>query len=403
VQRVSGKKDFVALTIILAVMVYGELYPFVFHSPLNGRGPVAALLRTWNQQWERGDFLANIVFFLPFGFFAARALHPRLGAPLRLVVVTLAGAAFSTACELTQYFEPRVTSAADVYSNTFGAMMGAAFGIHFAQEVRWPWLSEMKSKPFPTLLLVSWLGYRLYPFEPTIDLHKYLNALRFVFYPEFTPYDFFHYTVMWLTVAALIETLAGQRRSRFLYVLLAGGVLSAKILIISTIITLNEVAGAAAGYLIWLPILGLNPRSRALLVVIPLFIYVVLWRLEPFQFGAATRSFNWIPFLSFINGSTDVNVASFLEKVFYYGSLVWLTTAAGIRLRTSAVIVAVLVLITSGLEIYLPRRSAEISDAVIALVVASLMALVNAPSVNGTPVSHRPKSAHRSHGRMHRR
>jgi VanZ family protein len=392
VQRVPGKKDWVALAIILAAMLYGELYPFVFYPRLNDPGPVSALVATWQQPWQHSDFLANIIFFLPFGFFAANALHPRLGTLLRLILVTLAAALFSTTCEVTQYFEPRSTSAADICSNTLGAMIGAVFGIRFAQAVHWSWLSEMRSRPFPALLLVSWLGYRLYPYVPTVDWEKYSSALRFLSHPEFMPYDFFRYTIMWLTVAALLETLAGQQRSRVLYLFLAAGVLFAKIVIISTVITLNEVAGLAAAYCLWLAILRRDRRTRALAVVFPLLIYVVLWRLEPFQCESPTRSFGWIPFLSFINGSTDVNAVSFLEKVFYYGSLVWLTTETGVRLKISAILVGALLLITSGLEIYLPQRSAEVSDALIALIIASLIALANAPSMTGACVRKEPKS-----------
>jgi hypothetical protein len=117
----------------------------------------------------------------------------------------------------------------------------------------------------------------------------------------------------------------------------------------------------------------------------------VLWRLEPFQFETPTRAFSWTPFLSFINGSTDVNVESFLEKVFYYGSLVWLTTETGVELRISAILVGAVLLITSGLEIYLPQRSAEVSDALIALIIASLIALANAPSMTGTFARKAPK------------
>jgi hypothetical protein len=72
-----------------------------------------------------------------------------------------------------------------------------------------------------------------------------------------------------------------------------------------------------------------------------------------------------------------VNLQSFLEKVFYYGSSVWLSTEAGLRIRTAAVIVAAVLLCTSALEIYLPGRSAELTDMIMALVIAYLIKLMN--------------------------
>jgi len=198
---------------------------------------------------------------------------------------------------------------------------------------------------------------------------------------------------MWLTVAALLESIFGRRRSRLVCAVLIGGVLIAKILIISKIVTLAEVAGATTAYGVWLATLGLHPRARTLFAVIALFVFILLWRLEPFTFVAPARGFGWIPLLSFLNGSTDVDVESFLEKVFYYGSLIWLIAASGVQLWKSAVLVALLLLTTSGLEIYLPQRSAETSYAIIALIIGGLIALTNGRTVRRrSPQCERPEA-----------
>lgn len=76
--------------------------------------------------------------------------------------------------EVTQYFDyGRVTDASDVYSNTIGTLLGAIGGRLTGGGFRWPLLSDIASAPIPALLIVSWTGYRLFPYVPTIDLHKY--------------------------------------------------------------------------------------------------------------------------------------------------------------------------------------------------------------------------------------
>jgi len=135
--------------------------------------------------------------------------------------------------------------------------------------------------------------------------------------------------------------------------------------------------GIMTGYFLWLALLALDHRRRALMVALALFVSVVLWRLEPFHFQAVAHPFGWTLFYSLLNGSTEVNVQSFLEKAFYYGSLLWLSTEAGLRIRTAAAIVATILLCTSALEIYLPGRSAELTDTIMALVTAYLIALMN--------------------------
>jgi VanZ family protein len=280
--------------------------------------------------------------------------------------------------ELAQYYDPgRVPSAGDIYTNAGGTALGAIAGLIFAHDIRLNAVREIRARPFPALLLVSWLGYRLYPYVPAISLHKYWDALRpLVLNPHVGRYDCFRYTVMWLTIAALIETIARQRRSRRLLPLLAVCVVIAKIAIISQELNPNEIVGILAGFTVWLVIIGRPIRVRATLVVFPLLFYVVLWRLEPFHFGSVARSFGWMPFYSLLNGSLAVNTESYLEKVFYYGSIIWFMAEAGLAIWIAGLTVAAVLFATSVAEIYLPFRSAEVTDAVIVLVVAFLASLM---------------------------
>jgi len=161
-----------------------------------------------------------------------------------------------------------------------------------------------------------------------------------------------------------------------LFPLLAVSILFAKILIISQEVNPDEVVGMGAGFIIWCGLLHLRVRGRTLLVVVSLLVYVALWRLEPFQFGDTARPFGWIPFYSLLHGSLEVNTESYLEKVFYYGSLIWLMAEAGLPIFVTGIAVAALLFATSSAEIYLPVRSAEITDALLALIIAGLASLL---------------------------
>lgn len=73
----------------------------------------------------------------------------------------------------------------------------------------------------------------------------------------------------------------------------------------------------------------------------------------PFHFSAHGRPVGWIPFFS--SGSLDVNIMSFPEKAFLYGSLIWLLDRTGLGLAKSVVLVAVILSATSWAETYLPE------------------------------------------------
>jgi VanZ family protein len=315
---------------------------------------------------------------MPLGFFGMLSFSRRVGFWPRLFLVVAGGAALSVTMELIQYYDVgRDTDATDVYANTIGTLIGAPVAILFSDRVSLPLFPEIMGRPVPTLLIAAWTAYRFYPFVPTIDLHKYWHALRPVILdPIPAPYPLYRHISIWLTLFVLIEAIFGRRRSAVLAPLFAAFILSARVLIISTILSAAEVVGALVAVCLWPLFLGLNQRLRTALVFLLLGSYVVMERLEPFQFEPFARPFGWVPFNSFMNGSIEVDVLSFLEKCFLYGSLLFLLGRAGMRPAFAAILVAGTLLATSWAETYLPDRSAEITDALMTLLIAGGFALI---------------------------
>jgi VanZ family protein len=365
----------VVTAILIAVIVYGSLYPFAFQIPATGSDPLPHLLATWANHPGRGDFLSNIVLYMPLGFIAARSFRDGTAAWQRLVLVTILGATLSFAMEYTQYFDQgRDSTLLDVYTNTTGTILGAIGGLIFGTRFTWPVLSDLAAEREASMLLAAWLGYRLFPYVPAIDLHKYWDAMKpVVLHPSLTPYDLFRQTTIWLTIFLLIEAIFRHRRPLLFILLFAAGVLFAKMLIIGAVLSLAEVTGAALAVALWL-ILGANDTLRRITITLLFLGLVTAQRLEPFAFGPA-GGFTWIPFYSFMQGSIDVDVQSFFEKFFLYGSLIWLLVRLRFTLSLATLVVALLLFATSGVEIYLPGRSAEITDGVMALAIGVIAAL----------------------------
>ena len=127
-------------------------------------------------------------------------------------------------------------------------------------------------------------------------------------------------------------------------------------LIINTVLRVAELAGAGLAFAVWLSVLFLPVRLRAAIVGIVLCAYVVALRLEPFQFQAGAREFGWVPFLGLMRGSLQVDALG--------------------RRWAAALLVTALLFATSWAETYLPGRSAEITDALLALIIAVVFALL---------------------------
>ena len=380
-----GRTQFaVAAVIVTAVIVYGSLYPFMFRPAVDGINPaLRALLESWDEPpISRSDIIANILLYTPFGFFAVLALSRSGGIAGKVVLITLAGGMLSTSMELAQYFDAdRVTNASDIYTNSFGALLGAIGGSLAAGSFRWPLLAQVTAARVPMLILVAWIGYRLYPYVPTIDLHKYWSALKpLILYPSLSGYDLFRYTAIWLTTSALIEGVVGVGRGWVLFPLFVGCVLVGKVMIVDTSLSVAEVTGAASAILLS-GVLAFNASFRMTLIALVFYGYIVADRLEPFQFSAIARPFVWTPFLGFMSGELRIDILSFLEKFFLYGGAIWLLTRAGLRLRTATLLIAATLFLTSQAERFLPGRSAEVTDAIMALIIGAIFALIgNEPS-----------------------
>jgi VanZ family protein len=377
------------VTLAMALVIaYGSLYPFDFSLPLAGPGPCRPC---WQRAKPgRGDFLADAA-LCPLGFCCVDR-YRSAASYISVSGSDTFGAILSISMELVQYYDVgRDTSAPDVYANVLGSALGELLGMIFGGFFHWPLMGEITANRIPVLLVLAWAAYRLHPFVPTIDLHKYWNALKpIVLTPNFSGYDLFRHTAIWLTIFTLVSKIAATLRPSLLVPLFAAIVLSSKILIVSTTLSVAEVAGAVAAYLIWL---ALHRRGRGYLaIVIVLFsATIVAQRLQPFQFTTHSVPFGWIPFRSFMQGSIDVDVLSFLEKFFLYGGLIWLLGEAGLSRRAAAGIVAATLFATSITETYLPHRSAEITDALMAILIAVIFALVT----KGDAASKRRIGSHR--------
>jgi hypothetical protein len=137
----------------------------------------------------------------------------------------------------------------------------------------------------------------------------------------------------------------------------------------------EQVWGGAIAVFLWSAIGWRWPRRGAVVAVL-FVVYVALVALAPYHFLSTPRHFGLIPFVSFLNGGRDSGAWSFLEKAFTYGTLVWIVVRAGWRLGRAALSTTVLVLVLRVLQIYLPGRSAEITDALLTLAMAGVMILL---------------------------
>jgi hypothetical protein len=222
--------------------------------------------------------------------------------------------------------------------------------------------------PATLLLAVCWASYQLYPFFPLLSqtrLRASLKALAGT--ASFSAVEVWASAAGWMAAALAMEAFFGQLRPRWL--LAAMACLPVRLFIAERSLTLSEALGAALALLLW----SLLPeRKRLHAGVFLLASATVLRESIPFHFAETPHAFSWIPFAATFDSERQSATVILLRKAFEYGALVWLFRAEGISYARAAVAVAGGLAVLEAMQRYLPGRTPEITDSVVAL----LMGLV---------------------------
>ena len=358
------------LALITGFILYGSLHPFTFRPLPDGVALHDALVAAWRAApVSRGDVLANLLLYAPFGLLVAIVL-PGWRPAARIAAATAAAFLLSVSIEVAQLHDTgRTSSGWDVLCNTFGALIGAVLaGFGAARGLGEP---PTVRDPVALTLLLAWFGYRLHPYLPSMDLQTWRDNLKpLLLTPVFEPVRTLALAAAWISVALLAEAALGRRAARLLVPLGMVGALAAEVLIPGKRLTTAEVV--AVGFALPAATL-LRGRSPTPAVMVAVMLGAVLAeRLEPFDFSAS-REFGWLPFASLLGGSRDAGLAAILGKTFLFGSLLWWLLRAGARLPLATATTATVVLAGSLAQTRIPGRSAEITDTLLVLALALLI------------------------------
>ena len=278
---------YLALVYGLAI-AYASLQPFAnWIAP--APGTPFFLFAPWPPRWTRFDAIANVVAYVPLGFFVALVPYRR-PALARLSTAVATGAGLSFAMETIQMFlPPRDASVVDLIANIAGAAAGGVLGGWIAQSARAGravigfrvhWFLPGKVGDLGLALLVIWLAVQLNPgiplFATTYDPDFRLDAAATLQAP---PYD-----LAAILVAAANSALQLLGVGLFLALLLRQRrhVGSAVLLLIGTAVLVKGIAAAVllkpAAWEHWLtPGVSTGVAAGALLLL------VAIWLPRPVQ------------------------------------------------------------------------------------------------------------------------
>jgi VanZ family protein len=364
--------------LIVAVIAYGSLYPWNFEFTSAAGNPVRILLHGWPGEWDRyvlRDIVLNVVIYMPLGLAAVLAFRRRHSRSRAATAAIAFGFLLSVSMELLQVYVPgRDPSLLDVLTNTLGTAAGAGCAIYFEGGIRQ--LMERRAGQFraaATLLLLVWAVSELYPLFPAIGrshLREELTLL--VRFRGFSIVETWANAAEWFAAGLALDALFARMRTFGLAIAML--CVPAQLVIAGRSLTPAEIAGALLALALW----HFVPReARARWCAWMLGSAILLREFQPFYFLAVPQPFSWIPFAATLESSREAATAIIARKAFDYGALIWALRCTGEPFVRAGLAVAAALAVTEAIQTYLPGRSPEITDPLLALLMMVVLRAIS--------------------------
>ena len=359
--------------VVLATL--GSIYPFNFSITHADAAAFSVFLQSCCQRLSGGDIVGNVVLFVPVGFTGMLGLFSERPAAQRFVLVFASGVGVALALQLLQFYLPtRNENLQDVAWNGLGLVVGAMLAPLLARISNSSGLQKGGMSLVPLSLVGAWIAYRLIPFVPSLDLQSIKDSLKpLLLDVQISLSSVLHDLAGWLVVAYLLQHTQSNRRLDGWLPALMVSVFCLEVLIVRNVVTGSSVVAALFSVVLWQAWLARKDNQEWILIA-ALMLTLVVSGLQPFAMSTLPDSFNWLPFRGFLRGSMYLNTQSAAEKVFLYGSLVYLLWRTPLPRLAGLILAVVVVLSIEWAQIYVVGHTPEVTDPV--LIVFAALALL---------------------------
>ena len=361
--------------IVTVIIVYGSLFPFNFQAHELNQVAFDLFLQSWRDRSSWGDLLSNIALFVPYGAAGMLSTRSFRFTTLSVFLVLASGLILAVGLQFAQLYLPgRIAALNDAMWNVLGLTLGIFFAF-VANRYILKLQIEVQAIPLiPLVLLGVWCAYRLVPFVPTIDFQAIKDSLKpLLIQPDISLVVVFINTVSWMLAGHFLKHLTGTRGALGKLGLFMVSLFGLEILIVENDVTASNIVGALIALIVTACFLSRAKRKVTILVIL-LSITIVLQGLAPFDPKPVIDTFSWFPFHSYFGGSMYHNILALLQKIFFYGGLVFLFYESGLTWLRAALQTGFLLLFVEASQIYFSGHTPEITDPLLALLLAFGMA-----------------------------
>lgn len=358
----------VAVGLVLALIVYGSLYPFHW----NFAAPQPFL---WSSRIGLMDLLENIALFVPLGGLLGWAGQGRQRRWVFFAAWWVLALAVASALQWLQKYLPRTPALSDIVFNSTGLVLGWGMGALARWRVGHLLVRHQGWEDvdrFTLVLVALWGVAELYPLIPTLDVSSVARNVQSLWRQDgWQPRRMLLHTGMAVIgLAAVAQMVRGAdlaHRARAAALLATGTVLVGKFVVAGQSPGLPVVLGIAGGWALWR---GLDQWAQGWQgwavagVALATYLLDALW---PWGWRSPPVDMQWVPFASSLSTWVQGAVSARAFECLCLGAMLWGTVRQGALLGGMTVCTAVLALACEGVQRYLPTRTPEVTAAVLAL------------------------------------
>ncbi len=361
--------------IVILFIAYGSLYPFNFDFSRPLPADLGAWLLNWQQRTIRSDVIANILLFIPYGFFGALTVQQkqRRYTLVSILLMLSIGIIFAFCLQFIQFYLPsRVSHAADALLNAIGILIGISLAAYSnSQRIQRMIPEGLRLGISPAfLVLFLWIGWQFFPYIPVFETKQFGQSLDTIVKSTWSLSVWLQHVLFWLVFYHLVQRVLGKEYRLSFIALVSVFVIIIKLAMYRSQMGWSEITAVPLAMLLH------HHLSRQWMV--PLIavssVALLLWSsLFPLNFKHDINNFQWLPFDDFLKGSTWYNLSELIEETLLLASVGYFCAKWWRNYHWASSLLVLLSIVITVLQLFIIGKKPDITLFVMALVVGILL------------------------------